>query len=116
MRLPAVLAEYGRELEADLLSEYGVDLSDLYTGRLTPRRCWLLIEQLPPGSRFAVALGGDGAWDVTGHLLAGLLGTVQSIGAGRRVKPPAPPEPGWRERRRGPSAADSRRAARISRM
>lgn len=107
---------YGREIEADFQSEYRLDLAGLYTGALTPRRCWLLIEQLPSGSRLARALGGDGAWTTTDHLLAKLMSAIRSDLAGKRVKPPEPPEPGWLEKQRTETARDDRRAARILSM
>lgn len=110
-------------MEADLQSEYGVQLGDLYTGALTPRRCWLLIEQLPQGSRAAMAMGGDGAWNTESHLLASLLTAIRSDLAGKKVSPPKPPELGWRAEERARQArgadrrsADARRAARIAAM
>lgn len=106
------MAEYGREVEADLLEVYGVDLSDLYTGGLTPRRCWLLIEQLPPGSRVARAMGGDGAWDTHTHAIVGMLSAIRSDLAGKKLPAPEPPAPGWREKQREREAAKRRRARR----
>lgn len=102
-------------MEADLQSEYGVQLGDLYTGRLTPRRCWLLIEQLPHGSRTAMAMGGDGAWTTEAHLLSKLLTAIRSDLAGRRVKPPEPPELEWRAKQKEQQARMDRRAARYRR-
>lgn len=99
-------------MEADLLDTYGVDLAGLYTGALTPRRCWLLIEQLPPGSRLARAMGGDGAWDTQTHAIVGMLTAIRSDLAGKRVEGPKPPEPGWREKQREREAAARRRARR----
>lgn len=116
MQLPAVLARYGREVEADLMSEYQVELGGLYTGRLTPRRCWLLIEQLPPGSRLARAMGGGGAWTTTDHLLAQLLTAIRSDLAGKRLDAPEPPEPGWLDKAREKNDSARRRAARILSM
>lgn len=109
------MAEYGREVEADLLETYGVDLAGLYTGRLTPRRCWLLIEQLPPGSRLARAMGGDAAWDTQTHAIVAMLTAIRSDLAGRQVEGPKPPEPGWREKQREREAARQRRARRYYR-
>ena len=90
---------------------------------MTPRRCWQLIEQLPPGSRLAVAVGGGGAWTAETHAIVGMLTAVRSDLAGRQVTPPRPPEPGWlaNERAAGQAAtdhrsADARRAARIAAM
>lgn len=102
-------------MEADLLDVYGVDLRGLYTGALTPRRCWLLIEQLPPGSRLARAMGGDGAWDTQTHAIVGMLTAIRSDLAGKRVEGPKPPEPGWREKQREREAAARRRARRYYR-
>jgi len=110
-------------VEADLQEVYGVQLGDLYTGRMTPRRCWLLIEQLPSGSRTAMAMGGGGAWGTEAHLLASLLTAIRSDLAGKKVPAPTPPEPGWLARERARQArgtdrrsADARRAARIAAM
>lgn len=93
-----------------------MDLADLYVGALTPRRCWLLIEQLPPGSRLARAMGGDGAWSTTDHMLAQMLTAIRSDLAGKQVRPPTPPEPGWREKQQSQDAQARRRAARILTM
>lgn len=110
-------------MEADLQAEYQVDLAGLYTGAMTPRRCWLLIEQLPPGSRLAMAAGGAAAWSTETHAIVDMLTAVRSDLAGKQVQPPKPPEPGWlaKERAAGDRAADrrsadARRAARIAAM
>lgn len=90
---------------------------------MTPRRCWLLIEQLPPGSRLAVAVGGGGAWTAETHAIVGMLTAVRSDLAGKQVTPPSPPEPGWLAKERAAGSrtadrrsADARRAARIAAM
>lgn len=62
MGLLWVLTEYPEELEADLASEYGIDLVDLWRGGLTLRRAAVLATQLPAGSRLWQATGGPKAW------------------------------------------------------
>ena len=54
----------GRALEADLRSEYGVRLRDLYTGDLTWRELISYVDGLPPGSRVRTALN-DGRTEPT---------------------------------------------------
>lgn len=62
MGLLWILTEYPEELEADLASEYGVDLVDLWRGGLTLRRAAVLATQLPAGSRVWQSAGGPKAW------------------------------------------------------
>lgn len=50
-------------MEADLASEYnGLDLVDLWRGRITARRLSVLVTQLPDGARVWKATGGAKAW------------------------------------------------------
>lgn len=67
-------------MEADLLEHYGVDLMDLGTERLTWGRLWRLVDQLPPGSRTAVALYGEGErWTPLEHLVASVFDAVVTL-------------------------------------
>jgi len=66
--LVLLLSEHPHEVEADLQRFYGVHLGDLWTGRLTFRRCYALVTALPPES----ALGrlSSSNWGLPEHLLA----------------------------------------------
>lgn len=68
------------KLEADLLSEYGVDLLDLFREEkpLTVRRVITLLDQLPEGSRVAKHIRDD-ALDTTQHLLLTILDGVNQL-------------------------------------
>lgn len=90
-----------------MLRVYGVDLLDLWRGKLTPRRLLVLIHGLPTGSNLGLAMGGDAA--LSDEVTAIRMGVWQiccyiatAAGAKRRDLPkrPEPPEPGWRERAR----------------
>lgn len=100
MALPGLLREYGEAIEADLLRHYGVNLLDLWRGRLTPRRLMVLIKGLPPGSALHRARGGPGFWsdEVTAIKEAGhrIEATLLSVNGSKRLpKAPEPPQEGW---------------------
>jgi hypothetical protein len=66
------LREHGDVIEADLRHHYpGVDLTDLWRGRLTLRQVRVFVEGLPVDSRTVYALGGMD--ELTGWRLADLL-------------------------------------------
>jgi hypothetical protein len=71
--LVALVVEHHEALELDL-ADRGVDLLDLWRGRLSPRRLELLIRDLPPTSRLVRSLDPDAAaantWGTTEYLLA----------------------------------------------
>lgn len=74
--------EYGDELTADFLSEYGIDILDVFRGRLSPRRALTLVEQLPINSRFATAKRGGAqyyGWDRHAYMLADIFDAVTSL-------------------------------------
>jgi hypothetical protein len=52
---------------------YGIDLLDLYRGRLSLRRLAVLVRQLPPESATVRALTPEAAWSTTDYLLAAVL-------------------------------------------
>lgn len=57
---------------------YGVDLLDLWRGRLSLRRVAVLVDTLPPSSATAVAVHGERAlWGPTEHLLATIVDVLQ---------------------------------------
>ena len=60
--LIALLEQRGDEIESDL-HDKGVDLVDLYRGRLSLRKVAVLIAFLPPTSALAIATnGGQAPW------------------------------------------------------
>ena len=96
-----LLREYGEVIEADFQRYYGLDLLDLYRGRLTPRKAMALIGGLPPGSAFHRARGGPAFWSdevaavkEMGHRVVSALIAVN--GSRQSPKPPEPPPVGWR--------------------
>lgn len=100
MHLPALLEEYGDQIEADFL-DWGIDLLDMYRpgSDLTPYRAVRLIRQLGPASRFVRAAGGEKTqWSTSEYLLAMIadsinLGNWQRTGK-RQNKPKPVPRPG----------------------
>lgn len=75
-----MIRRHGRALEADLRSEYGVRLRDLYTGQLTWRELLSYVDGLPPGSRVRTALNG-GRPEPTAEavLLADIFDMLQNV-------------------------------------
>lgn len=110
-----LLREYWPELEADFQSEYGLDLSDVWRGRLSLRRAWVLVSQLPPGSRFARELGGRGFWSPVEDAIYTTGWQVQSQLAGKELPRPQPPEPGWRQQQTAMLEKMERKAAALAR-
>jgi hypothetical protein len=65
--------EHGDELEADFLEFFGVDLLDLWRGRLSLRRVGVLIHSLahkPGRSSWLAAVDESAVWSVNDYLLA----------------------------------------------
>lgn len=90
-----------------------MDLLDLWRGLLTPRRCLLLIEQLPPGSRLGRKIGGGSVWSDAvsaiheeGYLIR--AGVMAALGVSRSdiPGPVEPPEAGWQEKAREAQEAE----------
>ncbi|WP_411102439.1 hypothetical protein [Streptomyces sp. cmx-4-9] len=75
-----LIRRHGRALEADLRSEYGVRLRDLFTGDLTWRELASYVDGLPPGSRVRTALN-DGRAEPTAEavLLADVFDMLQNV-------------------------------------
>jgi hypothetical protein len=71
-----LLDEHGDEIEADLQSEYRIDLCDFYRGELSARRLGVLVRQLPVTSRAVEAIDGRPGWTPTDHLLADLWSLI----------------------------------------
>lgn len=110
-----MLDEYGGEITSDLLRFYGVDIRDLFTGQITPRRCLALVENLPIESatyskRLAEGERASMGWDRNSYLLADVVDVLQSLHTTlarvnasnpKRVKDPDPyNRPGQKERDR----------------
>jgi hypothetical protein len=89
---------YRDQLEADFQHYYGLDLRDVFTGKISLRRAAVLTNGLPPGAGVRRLFGGDGAWSDETRMLAGLVDQVVSLahnlagGKGARPKPTVPPE------------------------
>lgn len=61
-----------REIEADLLREYGVDVADWHTGAVTSRRVLVLLDQLSEESRYKAEFERGGNWPVWQQMLKDL--------------------------------------------
>ncbi|MFF1908621.1 hypothetical protein [Kitasatospora sp. NPDC058218] len=68
-----MVQEFPDELEADLLEHFGIDLLDLWRGRLSLRRVHVLINSLmhkPGRSALLAAMDETTQWGTAEHLLA----------------------------------------------
>lgn len=74
-----MLSSHRDAIEADLARFYGVRLTDLYTGRLTLRRFFVLVSQLPDDSAYRRSVLGhaEASWGVAEHLLASVVDSLQ---------------------------------------
>ncbi|AON97309.1 tail assembly chaperone [Gordonia phage Hedwig] len=91
--LIALLEQHGGEIESDLQGK-GIDLVDLYRGRLTLRKIAVLIKYLPATSALALATnGGQAPWSLTEYLLSDIWALHARQIAGRR----APDSHPWRK-------------------
>lgn len=111
MELPGLLAAYGQQIEADLQHYYQVDLLDLYRGRMTPRRCWVLISQLPPGAAMYREMGGQAYFSHEENTLRAGFWQITSSLAGKQLPAPEVPEIGWRDKQRQVEEKRDRRLA-----
>jgi hypothetical protein len=64
------LREHAGAIEADLQHYYGIDLTDLWRGTLTPRRAAVLMANLPQGAALWRAMDVPAAWTTAEHLAA----------------------------------------------
>ncbi|MFG2228032.1 hypothetical protein [Streptomyces sp. NPDC048644] len=67
------IRDFSDELEADFLEFFGVDLLDVWRGRLSLRRVHVLIQSLikkPGRSTFLAQVDESASWSVMDHLLA----------------------------------------------
>lgn len=79
-------------MEADFQRFYGLDLLDLWRGKLTPRKVSVLAVALPAGAVTWQLAGVDSAWTTTDHLLAQVVDVLnganwQRAGGKDRDKP-----------------------------
>lgn len=97
MQVLQLFARYWPELVGDFQQTYGLDLAEFWSGGLSESRVWMLICQLPPGSRIWRMMGGSMAWSELEHAIHGEGWRIASYTAGKRLDPPEPPKPGWHE-------------------
>ncbi|QFG04600.1 tail assembly chaperone [Mycobacterium phage Keziacharles14] len=98
--LAELVDDYGDCIFADLWSEYGVDLGDIFVpeSRLTPRKTLILIKELPISSRFfAEKQGGPQfrGWDESRYTMVAIVNAVRAlqytyIAAHSKSRPKAP--------------------------
>lgn len=110
------LEAHAETVEADLQRWYGIDLRDLFRGRLSYRRLWVLVTKLPADSWTQTELRDSappvvddertakfGPWALINYQLAQLLDSVhrleyvQAVSGGLEPKPDPPkpvPKPG----------------------
>lgn len=70
------MREYPYEIEADLLEHFGIDLLDLYRGKLSLRRVYVLMDRLismPGRSALSRAIDPQAEWDTNNFLTAELI-------------------------------------------
>lgn len=73
-----LLRDHGNAVEADLQQHYGIELTDLWRGRLTLRRLRVLVDHLPSDSATARSIAGFrpsdalAGWGLTQLLIARL--------------------------------------------
>lgn len=77
LSLVYLLREHGEALEADFQHHYGLELLDLYRGKISPRRAALLALKLPAGSVVWQEMGGPLAWTVQDYFAAAQLHAAQ---------------------------------------
>ena len=98
---------------------YNLDLTQVFTGKLSLRRVGVLINNLPSGSLLRKRLGGAGAWTdevsavfAQGNRLEGVI--ITAFGGKKKdvPKPARPPEEGWFEKAQADQARQEERARR----
>ncbi|MFI8452168.1 hypothetical protein [Streptomyces erythrochromogenes] len=92
--------QHGAELVADFQRFYGLRLSDVVAGSVSPRSALAMVEHLPEGSAFIVAARGGRdhtGWDTTAYLLAALIDSVNmttwAVNAQNAKRKPSKPKP-----------------------
>lgn len=91
--------QHGAELVADFQRHYGMRLSDVVSGAVSPRSALAMVEHLPGDSAFVAAVRGGrefAGWDTRAYLLACLIDSVNmttwAIGAQNAKRPPKKPK------------------------
>lgn len=105
-----VLEEHTEQIEADF-QDIGIELADLFRGRLTWRRFGVLLRQLPRTSRFARALDPAAAWSIGEHLQALTLDALNGANWQRSRSRRKAPEP---IKRPGATSAKDQQIAALS--
>ncbi|OKH95415.1 hypothetical protein AB852_00670 [Streptomyces uncialis] len=101
------MRQFGDELEADLLEFFGVDLLDLWRGRLSLRRVHVLVQSLvrkPGRSTLVAAMDESASWSPTDFLMARVSDALElsnflflkaHSSEAAEIEPPVPiPRPG----------------------
>lgn len=99
---------------------YGVDLLDMWRGRVSMRRISVLVRGLPAGSGLHQLRGGDLAWSPAERAVresgwmtrSTLIACLGGKGA-RQPSPPSPPPEGWWEKRQRAIAKEARKVERL---
>lgn len=115
-QLAALLKHFHAAIESDLAGK-GIDLLDLYRGRLSLRKVKVLIDHLPPGSAFWFAM--TGCWWTVGDRIAAdgvdWLSTISwQTGGGDQSKRPDPYPRPWVEKAQTDAVERNARAWRES--
>lgn len=106
LTLAELIDEHGPALFADLLSEYGVRLTDVLFD-WSPREVFALVEGLPTSGRFQAHLaGGDRwhefwGWDADRHLQANIWDLLVAINTEKGKKKATYPRPSVKKPQEG---------------
>lgn len=92
--------QYGAELVADFQRHYGLRLSDVVAGSVSPKSALAMVRNLPEDSAFVIAVRGGRehtGWDTVAYLLAALIDSVNmttwAVRAQNAKRPPHKPKP-----------------------
>lgn len=108
-----LLAERGEALEADLQRYYGLDLADMWRGKITPRKVAVLAIHLPPGAAIRRTGPDDLHWSHESQVLVSLFDQIRHLSwglAGGQGRPPQPQE------RPGDSVREAPKRSRAARL
>lgn len=110
---------YRDQVEADWQHYYGLDLLDVFRGRISLRKASVLTSGLPAGAGLWRLWGGDNAWSDNTHLLNQILYRLDRLeygvagGKGRAPREQEPPPLRHVEKQREREVAESRKARRF---